>query len=261
MLSNLISSCVIVQQCARFLEKEKDKFPTRETFTKLSEQRRRRNKHIRHIRHHIHFHPSIRLKIRQVLRFLFWPLSSSISSLFFTVLSFLSLPSSLNQLLKKFSSCIALPSDTASPSSFGNAPFPQDFFSGKIPQSFLRHKTFHFKIVQEPLILLSRDSSHVSFNPSSFLPPLLGPSHLPGLESSSEFCHTLGNPSVPACNNSSVLVPFFASRIQNTFYTISGPLSACPLFSPGHGHPRVVFTIFPNSLTRISVMYIFLASS
>ena len=68
-LSYLISSCVIVQQCARFVEKEKDCGSTysqperhEKPITKLSDHRRKGNKQISNVRHHTHFHLSVRLK-------------------------------------------------------------------------------------------------------------------------------------------------------------------------------------------------------
>ena len=76
---------------------------------------------------------------------------------FFFVLPF---PSSLKQLLRKCSSCIALYFLMVSPSSLGRPPSVlQSFVSCEIPWTFLRHETLHFKHIQKPLILFSCHSS------------------------------------------------------------------------------------------------------
>ena len=101
---------------------------------------------------------------------------SATSLLISTSLSSISLPSSLDQLLKTFSSCMAVYSLIASLPSFGNA------LSSKVPQSFfLRHETFHFNLVQESLILFSYNSSFLSFNPPVSCLLCWNPYHLPGL--------------------------------------------------------------------------------
>ena len=42
---------------------------------------------------------------------------------------------------------------------------PQHLLSDESSQSFLRHKTFHFKLVLQPLVPFPRNSSLLSFNP------------------------------------------------------------------------------------------------
>ena len=62
----------------------------------------------------------------------------------------------------------------------------------------------------------------------------------------SSFCQILWCPFVLVCSKSPTSAPFFASRILNTFCTISRLLLACPFFLPSHGLPNDAFSICPN---------------
>ena len=133
-----------------------------------------------------------------------------------------------------------------SPSSFGNSlPSCSPFWSN---------------LFKKPLILLSRNSLW-SFNPPASCLRCWDPTVLKDLNPLQHVALLFGCPTAPACSSSSVSVPFFASRIPNTFCTISRLLPVCPFFRPGHDLENDAFSILPNFLTRILVRCIFLAAS
>ena len=118
----------------------------------------------------------------------------------------------------------------------------QIFVSCEIPQSFLRHETFHFKLIQKPLTLFSGDSPR-------------------GSEFVLTCCRTLLCPLAPACSTSSIFVPFSASHNPSISCTKSEPLPAYLFFLPNRDLQGDAFFIFKKIPTRILVLCIFLASS
>ena len=171
--------------------------------------------------------------------------------------------SSLSQLLGQFSSCMALYYLTMSPSSLGNAPLSCNLFS---------LATFHgaFCAMNRPISdsfhnllcsFLSYDSPFSLLRSSSSLLPWQGSCRLQGPEFASTFCRALLCLLAPACNSSSILVPFFVSHSPSFLCTKSKRLRAVHSIFPNRGLTCAVYSIFPNSLTSTLALCVILSSS
>ena len=118
------------------------------------------------------------------------------------------------------------------------------------------------EIIPQSSVFPSCNYPLLSFGSSGSLLPWQGFYLLPEPEFVSTSCRTLLCPLPPACNSSSVLVPFSASHCPNIFCTKSEPLPVCPFFPPRHVVPTCRFPHLPQKcLTNISVLCIFLATS
>ena len=71
--------------------------------------------------------------------------------------------SSLSQLQKKYSSCMALYSLTRSPF-LGNAPLSRNIPSGDVPQTFLCHESSRFELIPQPAGFFSCSPPFLSFD-------------------------------------------------------------------------------------------------
>ena len=133
----------------------------------------------------------------------------------------------------------------------------QNFVSGEIPEPLLRHKTFHFKLILKPSILLPRDSPFLSFNFPILC--LFGTDNTV-FEDLNSFLHF----TMPFCT--------YVFRLQQ--FINLGPILCLALPAlpapnqnftlPLHSsYQQIVATqiIFPKRLTSTSALYIFLASS
>ena len=174
--------------------------------------------------------------------------------------------SSLSQLLRKFSSCMALYAQVKSLSSLGNAPLSSNILFLAMSHELFRHETYNCKVFPEPFALLPCGSSLLSFNFSSFSIPVQN------LSSSSLriIC------SICPCFVR-VFLFWFASihqlwsqKVPRTTRTLSAPneslsISVLSLSSPCHALPNVLCSIFSayvwNPVQAISDPHMFLACS
>ena len=123
----------------------------------------------------------------------------------------------------------------------------QNFVSCEISQSFLRHETFHLKLIQKHLVLFSRDFPLLSFNFPVVCLLWQEPCRPREPEYLSTICSALLCTLAPTCSSSSIWVAFRASHSPSISCTRSEFHPAFPFFLPNRDLLDVAFSIFPKS--------------